>query len=251
MFDPNAAFTTHFLDQSHPRAHLRYVRQDQSLYVVKSYANSTEGGTAQIERELEAVDGFEKLGVSVLKPLAGPFEHLSLEIDGATTEFTSVLVFPFRNTPTLEKKLSGGDAAALAVVREAGERIFHRHNLSTSLTTVHSDGAPHNIFSDWMWFDLGNPHRAEELELAKSHEVWRFLAGTLAVYPAAEEEVIDAFVQGYTNQHALRLAAERFGAQMPMLRMFLQLPKYLRLRQGDTTQLVRLRTCRAISKVLG
>ena len=248
MFDPTAAFST---SSDSARPHLAYLSQGDKNFVVKSFVQrKVAEPKEQIERELAAIETFTSLHVDVLQPVAGPFESLELLIDSATKEFKWALVYPYRQVQTLQENLRQN--FDLNLIEEAGRRIKQRHEGSRDLSAIHSDGAPHNIFVDWVWFDLGNEHRATDLSSAKAHEAWRFLAGSMAVnnVPEVDTDIVAAFDRGYQDRSILKLALSAFGHRFAAVRLLSKPGKYRRWQRGDGQQLVRLRASKSLATYL-
>jgi len=179
-FDPGAAcssFRPAHAGRGRRRANaLLFVSQatasGQARFVVKDYAAPGDGpgeDRARLQRELDGEAAFVAQGEAVLWPCAGPFEHLSLRVDGQLLDLGPSLVFPFLQAPTLydvlreasaSRDAAGGSSAAARAPDEARDRtrddtaallvrvtgrIAARHARARSVADLHSDGAAHNI----------------------------------------------------------------------------------------------------------
>ncbi len=230
---------------------MRFVSQEGRRFVVKSFVapGKRDQGAAResVEREEKSRAAFMRLGVDVLQTAFGPADSLDLVIDGQREHFAHVIVYPYRECETLEGKLRGPDC--LAVMTDAGRRIAARHAAADDIWGIHSDGAPHNVFEDWMWFDFASPHVTTDVDLARANEVWRFLCGALALHASLsfDEEMVAAFCEGYGNPRILeRLLEDRRGRSLSF-RMLTQPVNALRLLSGDGRQLTRPRAWRALN----
>lgn len=251
MFDPHQPFTSSGAVTSSQDVII--VQQGLETYFIKSFRAKRETSAAEcMARELEAIAGFKALGLSVLTPIAGPFVELQIEANQQRLDLTHVLVYPFTDQSTLAARVDTSHPDALQVIEEAGRRIAARHQASASLITVHSDGAPHNIFQDWVWFDFGDPHRSQDLALAKAHELWRFVTGCLAVnsVPSLDQAVVAVFHRGYGDARALALARTSYGYRNEFLRLLAHPLQLYQWQRGDGAKLQRIRASRAIAQVL-
>ncbi len=243
-------------EESRRDAQLRFVAQNGHRFVIKAYqppgARSAEPAVAAIAREQAARHAFGQLGIAVLQPVLGPVEQLEISVNGTRERFSHAMVFPYRVSGTLDTRLAPFGAAALDTLKEAGTRIAARHRAATSLAAIHSDGAPHNIFADWVWFDFATEHRSSELASARAHEVWRFLCGTLAVHPglAHDDRLVAAFCEGYGDREILELLLTERHDKPLWLQMLLHPIHGVRLLCGDGRRLTRPRTWRALHRWL-
>jgi len=256
MFDPVVPCTEFDLpipvNPARHAARLRFVCQSGKRYVIKSYlaAETVDRAAAalRLAREQAAAEAFSALGAGALQPVFGPAELLSITIAGSTEEFPMALVFPYRDCGTLERRVRSSNPQALATITEAAQRIAARHAGAVDLAAVHSDGAPHNIFDDWTWFDFSDQHDTDDLPTAKANEVWRFLCGTLALNRrlSADTALVRAFCGGYGDADILSLVHLQNRRRLPLLRMMLKPGKLARFLAGDAHQLMRPRAWRAI-----
>ncbi len=230
---------------------MRFVSQAGERFVVKSFVAPGSGDLQAarecVEREERSRAAFVALGVDVLPTALDPADSLDLVIDGRGERFAHVIVYPYRECETLEAKLRGPDC--LAVMAEAGRRIAARHAVADDIWGIHSDGAPHNVFADWMWFDFASPHVTTDAALARANEVWRFLCGALALHAslAFDKTLVAAFCEGYGDRHILdRLREDRRGVPV-WPRMLAQPVAFIRLLSGNGRQLTRPRAWRALN----
>ena len=242
--------------ESRRDATLRFVAQNDRVYLIKSYlpprTRDEEAARAAVAREQRSAAAFEALGVSTLQPVYGPVDAVELTIDGTLERLNHVLAFPYRNEGTLEACLTPFGPKALDTLCEAGRRIAQRHKAATDIACIHSDGAPHNIFEDWVWFDFATAHQTKDLAGAKAHEVWRFLCGTLALYPglASDDQLVAAFCEGYADRDILTLLRKNRGDKPLWLQALLHPTHFVRLCTGQGDNLTRPRTWRALNRWL-
>ena len=228
------------------------IEQNNRKFFVKSFSRKDQrDGSAYLERELQSTRVFQQLGVKVLSPIGEPREVLELSNGEKHFSLRNVLIFPFLEQRTQAEVISCAlDPEPL--VREAARRIRVRHQRATSLLAIHSDGAPHNIFEDWTWFDFEEPHTSQDLQTAKDAEVWQFCAGLVAICaPNLVRRLVVAFCDEYQDMSTIRRLVNKHVRPMPWLRMLLQPVNLISLRRGNSRRFYRLRTAtimRAYSK---
>jgi hypothetical protein len=227
-----------------------FVEQTGKRFVVKSFRepNDTDEQSEQrVARELAASEAFETLGVRALRPVFGPERECKMSLDERKISLEYVLVFPFRDCRTLQDAIAETQEP-LSLIRGAGTRVARRHGMATSLLHVHSDGAPHNIFEDWTWFDFAAEHGTTDLAVAKANEVWRFISGLTGVTSSAQTRTrVAAFCEAYADLSILTLARDRKRRRGALLRMLAKPHHLWALSAGDTRRLRRLRAWRALN----
>ncbi len=256
-FDPSQPCQPFRADRSPGRGRsgnlLLFVQQGDRRFVVKSHdrpGNAPDTSIRRLQWEVDAVRAFAAIGVQVLRPVWGPADTLELQVEGQPLTLRHVLVFPFHDGRTLQEAIRQ-TPDPVPLVREAARRILERHRRARSVCEIHSDGAPHNIFEDWTWFDLDELPSTRDLRTAKAGEVWRFLTGVIDVTPLGQARTrVTAFCDVYDDRDVLRLARELRRKTCPLLRMLLQPYQFCRLAFGKSSSLGRLRTGRELSRYL-
>lgn len=244
-FDPGGGAV-----QKRRDATLCFVQQNGERFVVKAYAPDHRpdlDGKAAVDRELTGIHGFEQADTAALRPVCGPVDELKLSVGEQTFRFAQVLVFPYHTAPTLEQVMRENPDALLELVEEAAQRMVARHTRAEDIHAIHSDGAPHNVFADWTWFDFSTPHKSPDPGAATQHELWRFICGTLAVAARASDlQVISAFARGYAQDEVLLSLANARRQEGGGLRMARHPLDWLRLKLGDKGRLTRPRASLAL-----
>ena len=224
------------------------IEQNSRKFFVKSFFREAQKGWGAdcMERELQSIQAFQQLGVKVLSPVDVPREKLDLSDGNRLFRLRNVLIYPLMKQLT-QAEIIGCSLDPEPLVREAARRIRVRHQRVTSLLGIHSDGAPHNIFEDWTWFDFGEPHVSQNLQTAKDAEVWQFCAGLTAVCsPNLVRRLVAAFCDEYQDMSTVRRLIVKYERAVPWLRMSLQPVNLIRLKRGNPDQFYCLRTAMAM-----
>lgn len=240
------------LDPDRKDAQLRLLCQEDQRYLIKSYllsgSDDFQRAAQRMQREQAGIAAFTALGVAALMPVYGPVEHLTITFGNRQEHYAQAMVFPYRTCGTLEDVIAEAGSDVAATLREAGEKIVARHRQAADLHAIHSDGAPHNIFADWMWFDFSDAHSTDDLAIAKANEVWRFICGTIAVSRSLSQDLVltAEFCSGYGDVEILQ-QVHGLQKRLPFWLRILSKPASLWLfLKGDRRQLSRPRAWRAL-----
>ncbi len=241
----------------------------EARFVVKDYAapgDTPEESRARLKRELDGQAAFVAQGEAVLWPCAGPFERLSLPVDGQVVAVGPSLVFPYLPAPTLFDVLRESSLArdgvrhgsrvgelvlASPLLTQVVSRIAARHARATSVADLHSDGAAHNILvmprfaapappsgaapgstptsePALLWFDFAEPHAAHDVAEARAIELLAFMLSVVEASRAGDEHArIAAVCAGYPDRAVLQTV---LSLRMPERPQYHALRHRLRLR---------------------